>query len=156
MKLPEIKEEEQAADNGDTRGLQIERVQIPHVWFGAFAIFMYMGLEIGIPSMLSAYFDSKPDLGGKAEDFLPLYWGGMMVGRFIGAGVLSKYQPRHLLTVCLLGGAACVGISFVLPGMAAVCAMLAAGLFHSVMWPLIFNLGFTGIGSAYKSCQWYH
>ena len=53
----------------------------------------------------------------------------MMVGRFIGAGELSKYQPRPLLTVCLLGGAACVGISFVLQGMAAVYAMLAAGLF---------------------------
>ena len=102
LKLPEIKEEEQAADNGDTREYKSSVFKYPHVWFGAFAIFMYMGLEIGIPSMLSAYFDSKPDLGGKAEDFLPLYWGGMMVGRFIGAGVLSKYQPRHLLTVCLL------------------------------------------------------
>lgn len=153
LKLPEIKEEEQAADNGDTREYKSSVFKYPHVWFGAFAIFMYMGLEIGIPSMLSAYFDSKPDLGGKAEDFLPLYWGGMMVGRFIGAGVLSKYQPRHLLTVCLLGGAACVGISFVLPGMAAVYAMLAAGLFHSVMWPLIFNLGLQELGPHTKAAS---
>ena len=64
LKLPEIKEEEQAADNGDTREYKSSVFKYPHVWFGAFAIFMYMGLEIGIPSMLSAYFDSKPDLGG--------------------------------------------------------------------------------------------
>ena len=153
LKLPEIKEEEQAADNGDTRKYKSSVFQYPHVWFGAFAIFMYMGLEIGIPSMLPAYFKANPDLTGNPTDYLPLYWGGMMVGRFIGAGVLSKYQPRTLLTTCLFGGAICVGASFVLPGMYGVYAMLAAGLFHSVMWPLIFNLGLQELGPHTKAAS---
>ena len=77
----------------------------------------------------------------------------MMVGRFVGAAVLSKFQPRAILTVCLVCGAACVGVSFFLSGMAAVYAMLAAGLFHSVMWPLIFNLGLQELGPHTKAAS---
>ncbi len=154
LKLPEIKEEEQGADvDSKSKTYKSSVFQYPHVWFGAIAIFMYMGVEIGIPSMLPAYFKAHGELLGRATDFLPWYWGGMMVGRFIGAAVLSKYKPRHLLTVCLLGGAACVAVSFVLPGMAAVYAMLAAGLFHSVMWPLIFNLGLQELGPHTKAAS---
>ncbi|MBO5025433.1 MAG: glucose/galactose MFS transporter, partial [Bacteroidaceae bacterium] len=90
---------------------------------------------------------------GSATEFLPYYWGGMMVGRFIGSAVLSKFQPRYILTACLIGGAACVGVSFALSGMAAVWALLAAGLFHSVMWPLVFNLGLQELGPHTKAAS---
>ncbi len=153
LKLPNIQEGEQAAESGEVRQYKSSVFKYPHVWFGALAIFMYMGLEIGIPSMLPAYFKANPDLTGNATTFLPFYWGGMMIGRFVGAAVLSKYQPRTLLTVCLFGGAACVGLSFVLPGMAGVYAMLSAGLFHSVMWPLIFNLGLQELGPHTKAAS---
>ena len=76
-----------------------------------------------------------------------------MVGRFIGAAVLSKFQPRAILTFCLAGGAICVGVSFLLTGMASVYCMLAAGLFHSVMWPLVFNLGLQELGPHTKSAS---
>ena len=127
--------------------------QYPHVWFGALAIAMYMGLEIGIPSMLPAYWKADPTLPGSATDYLPFYWGGMMVGRFVGSAILAKFEARKLLTACLILGACCVGISFFLPGMAAVYAMLAAGLFHSVMWPLIFNLGLQELGPHTKAAS---
>lgn len=153
LKLPNIQEGEQAAESGEVRQYKSSVFKYPHVWFGALAIFMYMGLEIGIPSMLPAYFKANPDLTGNATTFLPFYWGGMMIGRFVGAAVLSKYQPRTLLTVCLFGGAACVGLSFILPGMAGVYAMLSAGLFHSVMWPLIFNLGLQELGPHTKAAS---
>ena len=125
----------------------------PHVWFGALAIAMYMGLEIGIPSMLPAYWKADPTLPGSATEYLPLYWGGMMVGRFVGSAILAKFEARKLLTACLILGACCVGISFFLPGMYAVYAMLAAGLFHSVMWPLIFNLGLQELGPHTKNAS---
>jgi FHS family L-fucose permease-like MFS transporter len=125
----------------------------PHVWFGALAIAMYMGLEIGIPSMLPAYWKTDPNLPGSATDYLPLYWGGMTVGRFVGSAILAKFKARTLLSCCLVLGAACVGISFFLPGMYAVYAMLAAGLFHSVMWPLIFNLGLQELGPHTKTAS---
>lgn len=155
LKLPNIDEGKQAAEaTGVQKEYKSSVFKYPHVWFGALGIFMYMGLEIGIPSMLTAYFEANNPIPGKsATDVLFLYWGGMMVGRFIGAGIVSKFQPRVLLSACLMGGAACVGISFFLSGAAAVYAMLAAGLFHSVMWPLVFNLGLQELGPHTKAAS---
>ena len=76
-----------------------------------------------------------------------------MVGRFVGSAILAKFKARTLLSWCLVLGAICVGISFFLPGMYAVYAMLAAGLFHSVMWPLIFNLGLQELGPHTKNAS---
>lgn len=147
LKLPSINEGEQAAEaSGEVKQYKSSVFKYPHVWLGALGIFMYMGVEIGIPSMLPYKVDN-------ATDYLYLYWGGMMVGRFVGAAVLSKFQPRVLLSACLLGGAACVALSFAFTGMASVYAMLAAGLFHSVMWPLVFNLGLQELGPHTKAAS---
>ena len=154
LKLPNINEGEQAAEaSGVQKTYKSSVFKYPHVWLGALGIFMYMGLEIGVPSMLAAYFENDTTLPGSATEYLWLYWGGMMVGRFIGAAVVSKFQPRILLSICLLCGAACIGISFLLSGMASVYAMLAAGLFHSVMWPLVFNLGLQELGPHTKAAS---
>ena len=157
IKLPDPDKDKAAAEAedsaADTQQYKSSVFKYPHVWFGALGIFMYMGLEIGIPSMLPAYWKADPTLPGSATDYLPLYWGGMMVGRFVGSAILAKFQARTLLSACLILGAICVGISFVLPSMAAVYAMLAAGLFHSVMWPLIFNLGLQELGPHTKNAS---
>ena len=156
IKLPDPdmdKKEDAEEAVADTNKYKSSVFKYPHVWFGALAIAMYMGLEIGIPSMLPAYWKADPNLPGSATDYLPLYWGGMMVGRFVGSAILAKFEARKLLTACLILGACCVGISFFLPGMAAVYAMLAAGLFHSVMWPLIFNLGLQELGPHTKAAS---
>ena len=153
LKLPNIDEGEQAAEaTGVQKQYKSSVFKYPHVWLGMLGIFFYMGLEIGIPSMLPAYFKADPSLGD-ATSYLPYYWGGMMVGRFVGAGLLSKFKPRSILSTCLICGAICVGVSFLLSGKAAVFAMLAAGLFHSVMWPLIFNLGLQELGPHTKSAS---
>ncbi len=146
LKLPKIDEGKQSAEAGEQLVEKSSVFKYPHVWLGALGIFMYMGLEIGIPSMLPYKIEN-------ATKFLSLYWGGMMVGRFVGAAILSKYDPRMLLTVCLAGGAACVGASFILGGVYSAYALLAAGLFHSVMWPLIFNLGLQKLGRHTKAAS---
>jgi len=119
---------------------------------------MYMGVEIGVPSMLPYRFQLlNPDmdsaaLAALATKYLAFYWGGMMVGRFIGAGILTKFKPRVLLTACLCLGAACIALSLVLSSsIVGIWCMLAAGLFHSVMWPLIFNLGLQELGPHTKA-----
>lgn len=155
LKLPEIKEGEQSFDTNKKYKSSV--FKYPHVWLGALAICFYMGLEIGVPSMIPAKIQSLyPNVGDHwisaiATGYLAFYWAGMMVGRFAGSWVLSKYQPRTILTACLLAGAACIAISFLLPGMWGVYAMLLAGLFHSVMWPLIFNLGLQELGPHTKA-----
>lgn len=156
LKLPNINEGEQAEElTGEKKEYKDTVFQYPHVWLGMLGIFFYMGIELGVPSMLPAYFKSNPDLAqyGSPTDFLPYYWGCMMVGRFAGAIILNKFKPRKILSVCLVCGALCVASSFALSGIASVYAMLAAGLFHSVMWPLVFNLGLQELGPHTKAAS---
>lgn len=158
MKLPKIDEAQQAAAAGEHREYKDSVFKYPHVWLGALGIFMYMGVEIGVPSMLPYRFQllhpemDSAALAALATQYLSFYWGGMMVGRFVGAGILTKFQPRKLLTSCLCLGAASIALSLVLiDSMAGIWCMLAAGLFHSVMWPLIFNLGLQALGPHTKA-----
>ncbi len=158
LKLPKIDEGKQAEEAGFHREYKKSVFMYPHVWLGALGIFMYMGLEVGVPSMLKYRFELLyPDkdtaaLAALSTSYLAYYWGGMMVGRFIGAGILTKFEPRKLLTACLCLGAACIGVSlFFASSMAGIWLMLAAGLFHSVMWPLIFNLGLQDLGPHTKA-----
>lgn len=156
LKLPNINEGEQAEElTGEKKEYKNTVFQYPHVWLGMLGIFFYMGIELGVPSMLPAYFKSNPELAqyGSPTDFLPYYWGSMMVGRFAGAVILNKFKPRKILSVCLVCGALCVASSFALSGIASVYAMLAAGLFHSVMWPLVFNLGLQELGPHTKAAS---
>ena len=157
LKLPKIDEGKQSEEAGEKLVEKSSVFKYPHVWLGALGIFMYMGVEIGVPSMLPYKIQSIGYSGAEATQLaislLSLYWGGMMVGRFVGAGILAKFQPRALLSWCIALGALCIALSFVLPGMIGVYAMLAAGLFHSVMWPLVFNLGLQKLGRHTKAAS---
>lgn len=155
LKLPKIDEGKQAEEAGIQREYKSSVFKYPHVWFGALGIFMYMGLEIGVPSMLSARFALLGETDSQTiTSFLAFYWGGMMVGRFIGAGILTKFKPRVLLTSCLCLGALCIALSLVFAdSMVGIWCMIAAGLFHSVMWPLIFNLGLQDLGPHTKEAS---
>ena len=87
-------------------------------------------------------------------NLLMFYWGGMMVGRFVGAGILTKFKPRTLLTACIALGALCIVASLLASSsMIGIYLMLAAGLFHSVMWPLVFNLGLQELGPHTKAAS---
>ena len=157
LKLPKIDEGKQSEEAGEKLVEKSSVFKYPHVWLGALGIFMYMGVEIGVPSMLPYKIQSIGYSGAEATQLatslLSLYWGGMMVGRFVGAGILAKFHPRALLSWCIALGALCIALSFVLPGMIGVYAMLAAGLFHSVMWPLVFNLGLQKLGRHTKAAS---
>ena len=159
LKLPKIDEGKQAEDAGVHREYKSSVFKYPHVWLGALGIFAYMGVEIGVPSMLKYRFELLPEYSGVdvsdvVTNYLAFYWGGMMVGRFVGAGILTKFDPRKLLTACLSLGAFCILVSLLLSSsMAGIWCMLAAGLFHSVMWPLIFNLGLQELGPHTKDAS---
>lgn len=155
LKLPKIDEGKQAEEAGEKHEYKSSVFKYPHVWLGAVGIFMYMGVEIGVPSMLPYRFQllgiSESDV---VTGYLSFYWGGMMVGRFAGAAILAKFEPRKLLTACLLLGASCIGLSLLFAqSMFGIWLMLAAGLFHSVMWPLVFNLGLQELGPHTKAAS---
>ena len=121
----------------------------PNLIFGAIAIFVYVGAEVSIGSFLVNYF-SQPDIGGMtakiAADFVAFYWGGAMVGRFIGSGLLQKMKTGHLLGICAVCAAALVTISMITSGHFAMWSILLVGLFNSIMFPSIFTLGVAELG----------
>jgi FHS family L-fucose permease-like MFS transporter len=121
----------------------------PNLIFGALGIFAYVGAEVSIGSFLINYF-GLPQIAGfspkTAAGYVSFYWGGAMVGRFIGAGLLRKYKAGRLLAICAVGAATLVITSMLTIGHAAMWSMLAIGLFNSIMFPSIFSLGVAELG----------
>ncbi len=121
----------------------------PNLIFGAISIFVYVGAEVAIGSFLVNYF-SQPDIGGFTEkvaaSFVAFYWGGAMIGRFIGSGLLQKMSTRHLLGICAVCAAALVTISMLTTGHFAMWSIILVGFFNSIMFPSIFTLGVAELG----------
>jgi len=121
----------------------------PNLIFGAIAIFVYVGGEVSIGSFLVNYF-GQPEIGGLTEkvaaSFVAFYWGGAMVGRFIGSALLQKVSTRGLLGICAVCAAALVGISMLTTGHFAMYSIILVGFFNSIMFPSIFTLGVAELG----------
>jgi FHS family L-fucose permease-like MFS transporter len=121
----------------------------PHLLLGAVAIFLYVGAEVSIGSFLVNYF-GRPEIGGMTEQnaakLVSLYWGGAMVGRFIGSAVLAKVRPNRALGVVSIAACALVSVSILSFGHLAVWSILLVGLFNSIMFPTIFTLGIAELG----------
>jgi len=116
---------------------------------GTVAIFCYVGAEVSIGSFLVNYMN-LPDIGNLtpevAAKYLSFYWGGAMVGRFIGSGLLQKISTRGLLGFNAIIAAVLVCVSMMSFGHVAMWALLLVGLFNSIMFPSIFTLGIEGLG----------
>jgi len=116
---------------------------------GALGIFMYVGAEVSIGNLLINYM-GLPEIAGLREavagNFLMCYWGGAMVGRFIGSAVLQKVRTGIVLGICAIGACSLVLISILTHGHFAMAAMLAVGLCNSIMFPSIFTLGVQDLG----------
>ncbi len=120
-----------------------------HLVLGAIGIFIYVGAEVSIGSFLVNYF-SQPDIGGLTErvaaGYVSFYWGGAMVGRFIGSAVLRAASPGKVLGGAAVIASALVWLSVATTGGLAMGSILAVGLFNSVMFPTIFTLGIAQLG----------
>ncbi len=149
MKLPKIVEEprEPGAKHEGTVELFMKTLKYPHLALGVLGIFFYVGGEVAIGSFLVNYM--KDLVGFTAEQagkFLMFYWGGAMVGRFIGAAVLRFIKPSRVLAfnatiVCLL-----LVVTMVTKSHVAMWSVLAIGLFNSIMFPTIFTLAIAKLG----------
>lgn len=123
-----------------------------HPWLlaGALGIFTYVGAEVTIGSLLVNYL-GLPQIAGLPEataaNFLMVYWGGAMIGRFIGSGVLQRVRTGPVLAGAGLGAFLLVVLSLVTSGHLAMGALLLVGFCNSVMFPSIFTLGIQDLGS---------
>jgi FHS family L-fucose permease-like MFS transporter len=121
----------------------------PNLVFGALGIFAYVGAEVSIGSFLVNYL-GLPNIAGMpaitAAGYVSFYWGGAMAGRFLGAALLRRIKAGYLLAFCALTAATLVTASMMLGGHTAMWAILAVGLFNSIMFPTIFSLGVAELG----------
>jgi MFS transporter, FHS family, L-fucose permease len=167
FKLPKILE-------GDShrKGSYRAAIRRPHLMLGAVAIFVYVGAEVAIGSYLVNYFldldievlvASYAWLAGTAEflsgrsiaemtpqriagTFVFFYWGGAMVGRFIGAWLMRYVAPFKLLGLYGCVVIALIVLTIATTGVISMWTILAVGLFNSIMFPTIFTLAIDGLG----------
>ena len=116
----------------------------PWALFGSAAIFLYVGAEVSIGSAMTNFLHEKDVLDiplDQAGEMVSYYWGGAMVGRFIGSGLLFLVKQRApwLLAAFALGAATLCLIVSQIHGVTAGHLALAIGLFNSIMFPVIFT-----------------
>ena len=121
----------------------LKALSSPWAVFGALAIFLYVGSEVAIGGMLTNFLESPEILNAPIETagkMVALYWGGAMVGRFIGSAVLTRVRPGIVLAFCTVAAAVLCLVVSQLGGPTAAYAVLSIGLFNSIMFPTIFTL----------------
>lgn len=121
-----------------------------HLKLGALGIFLYVGAEVSIGSFLVNYL-GQPYIAGLPEaaaaKYVSFYWGGAMVGRFLGSGIQRLVSPGKLLAFNAFAAAALLAVTMLAGGSVAMWSILLVGLFNSIMFPTIFSLGIAGLGS---------
>ncbi|MBB3222645.1 sugar MFS transporter [Pseudoduganella umbonata] len=121
-----------------------------HLMLGTLGIFLYVGGEVSIGSFLINFMED-PRIGGmtaaQAANYVSLYWGGAMVGRFIGFAVMRKVSPGRALAFNAVVSIALIAAAVLGSGKPAMYAILAVGLCNSIMFPTIFSLALHGLGN---------
>jgi FHS family L-fucose permease-like MFS transporter len=120
-----------------------------HLRLGALAIFFYVGAEVAIGSVMITFL-AQPSMGGLSHEaaarYVSYYWGGAMVGRFIGFVALRWIRAQRALAFVSLIASLLVITTITTHGQVAMWAIVSCGLFNSVMWPCIFPLSVQGLG----------
>jgi FHS family L-fucose permease-like MFS transporter len=121
----------------------------PRFAFGTLCIFLYVGGEVAIGSVIGNYLQLSSTLALAQKDageHISYYWGGAMVGRFIGSLVLRFYSPGKVLAAVALAVIALLTVSANTVGFLSGWSLLGIGFFNSIMFPTIFTLANEGLG----------
>ncbi len=137
-----------------------------HFALGALAIFLYMGIEVGVPNFVNLYLIDYGVTPAIAGLLVAVYWASMMIGRFVGASIGSKVSARTMVTIVSTATLLLVGFGIFaptdilvpFPGVnwstltvitqdvpVGIFAMLLVGLCTSVIWGAIFNMAVEGL-----------
>mgnify|MGYP003631780585 FL=1 len=145
LKLPHIASAETKADEVVTGSAW----QYRHLVLGALGIFVYVGAEVSIGSFLINFF-GEANIAGleemQAAKYLTYYWGGAMVGRFIGAAVMQKVDAGKTLAFNAFFAVVLITIAMLTSGSLAMWSILLVGLCNSIMFPTIFSLALNSLG----------
>ncbi|MFL0413309.1 sugar MFS transporter [uncultured Sphingomonas sp.] len=120
----------------------------PRFAFGVLCIFLYVGAEVAIGSNLVVYL-AQPTVWNVphqiAGNYVPFYWGGALIGRFLGSGLLRVASPGKVLASAGTLAILLIAYSANATGVSAGWALIAVGLANSVMFPTIFSLASEGL-----------
>ncbi|GLX77838.1 glucose/galactose MFS transporter [Thalassotalea insulae] len=148
IRLPQVTAATNAAQEKE-QVLEGSAWQYRHLLLGAVGIFLYVGAEVSIGSFLVSFF-AEPSIAGLAESeaakYITYYWGGAMVGRFIGAAVMQKLAGGKVLAFNAGAAIVLISIAAFTSGQIAMSAILLVGLCNSIMFPTIFSLAINGLG----------
>jgi MFS transporter, FHS family, L-fucose permease len=145
FKLPPMPEAEKHGLHGPSTSIW----KYKHLVLGMVGIFVYVGAEVSIGSFLINYL-SQPNVGNMPEivaaKYVAYYWGGAMIGRFIGSALLQKVKTGTLLGIFGLVAALLVCTTMLTTGTIAMWSVILVGFFNSIMFPSIFTLGIAKLG----------
>ena len=168
IKLPKVMQE-------SPKGGYLSLLRNKLMLMGALGIFVYVGAEVAIGSFLVNYFNdmnlavivadnetmmriansiastfnktfSNSDPKSLLGIFIIFYWGGAMIGRFVGAYLTRILPAGRVLSIFALLAIVMIAISITTNGLISMWSILAVGLFNSIMFPTIFTLTLEGLG----------
>ena len=122
----------------------------PRFAFGTLCIFLYVGAEVAIGSSLALFLMQPQTLGlgpEAAGRHISYYWGGALIGRFVGAALLQKLRPGWCLSAVAIGALVLLGFAGFGSGNIAAWALIAVGLMNAIQFPTIFSLASEGLGN---------
>lgn len=147
LQLPAV--QASAPQSGEHDGELESAWQSPLLVLGALAIFVYVGAEVAIGSFM-VNFLGLPQIAGlpeaQAGKYVSFYWGGAMLGRFLGAAVMRSLKPAWVLVFNATLAVVLLLLAVFAQGSLAMWALLAVGLCNSIMFPTLFSLALTGLG----------
>ncbi|BDQ29608.1 sugar MFS transporter [Helicobacter ailurogastricus] len=146
LKLPDVRERAEQISEHNHDGKK-SALGYSHFVFGVGAIFFYVGGEVSIGSFLVLTMEEIAHIPEKVGAHnLIYYWGGAMVGRFIGSAVMQKIAPNTCLAFNAGVNVLLLAIALALHNATSIYFLLAIGLFNSIMFPTIFSLATKGLG----------
>lgn len=122
--------------------------QYKHLILGALGIFCYVGAEVSIGSLLVSVMEVTAGLDhATGARLLSVYWGGAMVGRFLGALLMQRIAPSKYLAFNATAAVVLIAVAILFGGgKVSMWALLFIGFFNSIMFPTIFSLATSGLG----------
>jgi MFS transporter, FHS family, L-fucose permease len=149
IRLPEVEVGTGDQESGGGGPDQVSVWSYRHLKLGVIGIFLYVGAEVSIGSFLvnylgQPYIGALPEAG--AAKYVSFYWGGAMVGRFLGSAIQRMISPGKLLAFNAFVNATLTAVTMLTTGSFAMWSILLIGLFNSIMFPTIFALAIAGLG----------
>ncbi|MBZ7948703.1 sugar MFS transporter [Campylobacter sp. RM9929] len=146
LKLPDIRKRTEVI-NEENYDKKESLFEYPHFVLGAAAIFFYVGAEVSIGSFLILTMEKFANIKEiTAAKYIVYYWGGAMIGRFIGSFIMTKIAPNKCLAFNSIINICLIIIAILIGGKIAMIALLVIGLFNSIMFPTIFSLATKKLG----------